>query len=82
MAQTPPRPYQAAVRYLQCKVSALEALTRASRGLKEAYVAITVGGPSIGLLEKVHTDIELALREARGMANMDDAAVVRGEPAA
>lgn len=68
-------------RYLQYKASALDALTRAGRHLKEAREAISVCDPSVQLLEQVRADIEIALREARGMANMDDAALT-GEPAA
>ena len=82
MPQTPARRYQSTVHYIQHKVSALQAITRASAGLQAAYLAITVGRPAIGLLEKARADIELALREARGMANMDDAAAIRGKPAA
>ena len=81
MARTPPRRYQSTVHYLQHKVSALQAVTRATGGLQAAYLAVTVGRPSIRLLEKARTDIELALREARVLANLDDAAMT-GEPAA
>ena len=81
MARTPPRRYQSTVHYLQHRLSTLEALTRAGRNLKAAYAAITVRDPSVQLLEEVRADIELALREARGMANLDDAAMT-GEPAA
>ena len=73
MPETPARRYQTTVHYVQHKVSALQAITRASAGLQAAYLAVTVGRPSIRLLEKAHADIELALREARAMANMDDA---------
>ena len=82
MPQTPARRYQTTVHYLQHKVSALQAITRASAGLQAAYLAITVGRPSIGLLENARSDIELALREARGMANLDDSTVGRSETAA
>ena len=82
MPQTPARRYQTTVHYIQRKVSALQAVTRASAGLQAAYLAITVGRPSIGLLENARSDIELALREARGMANLDDSTVGRSETAA
>jgi hypothetical protein len=82
MPQTPARRYQSTVHYLQHKVSALQAITRASAGLQAAYLAVTVGRPSIRLLEDARADIELALREARGMANLDDATVGRSETAA
>jgi hypothetical protein len=81
MAGTPLRRYQSSVHYLQHKLSAQEALTRAGRGLKAAYAGIAVRDPSVRLLEEVRADIELALREARGMANLDDAAPA-GESAA
>lgn len=76
------RRYRTAVRYLQHKTSTLQALTRAEQNLKAAYAAVTDGDPSIGLLEDLRADVELALREARGMANMDDAALTGSGPAA
>ena len=75
------RAYRSAVHYLQHKLSAQQAISRAARCLKDAHEGITGCDPSVGLLEAVRADIEVALREARGMANMDDAAVT-GEPAA
>lgn len=74
------RRYQATVRHLQHKISALQALTRAGRNLKAAYTRIAACDPSVRLLEEVRADIELALREARDMADVDDAAVT-GAPA-
>lgn len=76
------RRYRTASDYLQHKTSALEALTQASRALKDAHAGITSFNPSIELLEKTRAGIEVALREARGMANMDDAAPARRERAA
>lgn len=77
------RRYQATVHYLQHKLSALEAAGRAGSALDEAHAALTAGGPAIRLLEAAVADIQVALREARGMANLDDSAIgARGEPAA
>ena len=75
------RRYRSTVHYLQHKLSAQQAISRAARCLEDAYEGITGSNPSVSLLEAVRADIEVALREARGMANLDDAAVT-GEPAA
>jgi hypothetical protein len=76
------RRYRTARGYLQHKTSALGALTQASRDLKDAHAGIASFNPSIELLEKARAGIEVALREARGMANLDDAAPAHGEPVA
>lgn len=84
------RDYRERVHYLQYKVSALQALTRANRILKRAYVSITVCDPDVRALEAFRAEIAaldaaavVALREARGMLNMDDSAIVPPEePAA
>lgn len=75
------RAYRTTVHYLQHKLSAQQAITRAGRCLKDAYEGVSGCDPSVSLLEAVRADIEVALREARAMANMDDAAMT-GEPAA
>jgi hypothetical protein len=76
------RRYRAASHYLRHKTSALEALTQASRDLKDAHAGIASFNPSVELLEKARAGIEVALREARGMANLDDAAPAHREPVA
>lgn len=76
------RRYRHTVHYLQHKLSAQQALTKAGRVLKDAYEGIAGNDPSVALLEALRADIDLALREARGMANMDDSEITRSEPAA
>lgn len=87
MTSAPLRTYQQTVHYLQHRLSALEAITAATRILKRAYVRLAVPDPSSSVreLEEVRACIEVALREARAMANLDDAAPVTppvAEPAA
>jgi hypothetical protein len=69
------RRHRDAVHYLQYRTSAEQAIARASAALKAAYAAVAACDPALQLLEGARADIEIALREARGMANLDGAAV-------
>ena len=73
--------YRDSVHYQQHKASVAQALAGVERDLQGAGAAVAAGNPPIRLLEAMRAGVELALREARGMANMDDAAMTGG-PAA
>jgi hypothetical protein len=78
----PDRRHQTAERYLGHRAKAQAAITEAVRSLQAAHLGIASFNPSVLLLETARADVEMALEEARGMANMDDATVKRRKPAA
>ena len=78
------RTYREAGRYLRRRLAALEACSLAARALKDAYRDLVTFDPraAIAGLEEAQALMEGALEDARALANMDDAAPLRRDPAA
>lgn len=78
------RAYREAGRYLRRRLAALEGCSLAARALKDAYRDLVTFDPraAIAGLEEAQALMEGALEDARALANMDDAAPLRRDPAA